>query len=232
MDAQYKIIGGDGREYGPVSLDELKSWIRDGRMAAATQTWREDLATWAPAATYSEFAGELGTPRFAPGIAQAAELAPVGFWARLAAYIVDAIIVSILFYAVWAAISAMTGWQIPAFPTASVVDLDTYMKAISDYFEKLMPVLVPNLVVGQLVKMIYEVSLNGRFGATLGKMAIGARIVRLDGSPIGYGTALLRWLAARVSDLLCYAGYLFIAFRPDKRALHDLMVGTKVVFKR
>jgi uncharacterized RDD family membrane protein YckC len=63
-------------------------------------------------------------------------------------------------------------------------------------------------------------------------MVIGARIVRLDNSPIGYGTAFLRFLCARLSDLTCYIGYLFIAFRNDKRALHDLIVGTKVVYKR
>lgn len=27
----YKIIGADGNQYGPVSLDELKSWVRDRR---------------------------------------------------------------------------------------------------------------------------------------------------------------------------------------------------------
>jgi uncharacterized RDD family membrane protein YckC len=76
------------------------------------------------------------------------------------------------------------------------------------------------------------VLLNGRFGATLGKMAVGARITLLDGSPIGYTRALLRWPAARLSEFLFFAGYLLIALRPDKRALHDLLAGTKVVCTR
>ena len=63
-------------------------------------------------------------------------------------------------------------------------------------------------------------------------MVIGARILKVDGSAIGYQRALLRWLAARLSDFSFGIGYLFIAVRPDKRALHDLLVGTKVVFKR
>jgi uncharacterized RDD family membrane protein YckC len=79
---------------------------------------------------------------------------------------------------------------------------------------------------------LYEVFLNGRFGATLGKMAIGARIVLADNSRLGYGRAALRWLAARISDFLFFGGYLLIALRPDKRALHDLLAGTKVVYKR
>lgn len=42
---------------------------------------------------------------------------------------------------------------------------------------------------------------------------------------IGGGMALLRWLSSLVSDMICYIGYLFIAFREDKRALHDLIAG-------
>ena len=78
---------------------------------------------------------------------------------------------------------------------------------------------------------LYDVLLNGRFGATLGKMAIGARIVLLDGAPIGYRRAAWRWLAARVSDLFFFAGYVLIALRADKRALHDLLAGTRVIYK-
>jgi hypothetical protein len=44
MQAEYKIIGGDGVEYGPATLEELKSWIRDGRVAGMTKVWRNDLA--------------------------------------------------------------------------------------------------------------------------------------------------------------------------------------------
>ena len=54
MDTEYKIIGGDGAEYGPASLDELKTWIGDGRVAGSTQVWRSDLALWTPAARYAE----------------------------------------------------------------------------------------------------------------------------------------------------------------------------------
>jgi hypothetical protein len=52
MDLSYKIIGGDGREYGPVSLDELKAWVVDGRVGGPTQVWRSDSAAWSPATHY------------------------------------------------------------------------------------------------------------------------------------------------------------------------------------
>ena len=74
--------------------------------------------------------------------------------------------------------------------------------------------------------------LNGQFGATLGKFAIGARIVNMDGSPIGFTKAILRWLAMVVSNMTLGIGYLMLAFRSDKRALHDLIAGTRVIFRR
>ena len=46
MDIQYKIIGGDEAEYGPASLQELKNWIRDGRVAASFEI--VTLTAWAP----------------------------------------------------------------------------------------------------------------------------------------------------------------------------------------
>jgi uncharacterized RDD family membrane protein YckC len=93
------------------------------------------------------------------------------------------------------------------------------------------------LVVYQMIVVfvcgfVYEVVFNGTWGATLGKMAIGARIVRVDGSRIRYGIAALRWLAERLSDLTFCVGYLMIGFRADKRAMHDLIAGTRVIFVR
>ena len=32
----YRIIGGDGREYGPISLDQMRQWIAEGRVNAQT----------------------------------------------------------------------------------------------------------------------------------------------------------------------------------------------------
>ena len=234
MDVQYKIIGGDGREYGPASLEELKAWIRDGRAAGTTQTWRDDVAMWAPAASYVELADEIGSLR--PGTFRAAaleEAIPVGFWARLAAYLVDMIIVSIIVGLVWSIISLATGIKVPEFnPVPQPTDLEGLLQAFSAYIEQLRPVFWIYMLSGRVVHLVYDVCFNGRFGATPGKMLIGARIVRADGSPLGYGRAALRWLAARVSDFSFGIGYLFIAVRSDKRALHDLMAGTKVIYKR
>ena len=224
MDIQYKIIGGDGAEYGPAPLAELKSWIRDGRVAAMTKVWRSDLLFWSLADRYTELHEELA--RLNASVAAAADraLPPAGFWMRLAAYMIDFILLTLIFLAVWSPLAVPRHWQMPNPP------LTWTYASLQQYDEQLWMNKVPPVFYA--VFLLYSVLLNGRFGATVGKMAIGAKITKPDGSPIGYNRALLRWLAARLSDFFFFAGYLFIALRPDKRALHDLLAGTKVVFKR
>ena len=225
MDVTYKIIGGDGREYGPITLEELKAWIRDGRVARVTQVWRSDSSNWSPASAYAEIQIELSAVPVVSAEVLEGGMEPVGFWMRLCAYIVDRIIMTAVFYVVWEVLAKAMNWTEP--------DLT---KLKPDELMAILPSLIPFILwrmgVGMGLHFIYDVTLNAKFGATLGKMIISARIVRRDGSPLGFKYALLRWLASRLSDMTCYIGYLFIAFREDKRALHDLIVGTQVIYKK
>ena len=54
MEATYQIIGGDGLTYGPVSLDQLKTWITEGRVHARTQVLRNDQNAWTLAGALPE----------------------------------------------------------------------------------------------------------------------------------------------------------------------------------
>jgi hypothetical protein len=54
MDATYTMIGVDGLQYGPITLDQLKSWIGEGRVTAQTKILRSDTNSWLPADNYSE----------------------------------------------------------------------------------------------------------------------------------------------------------------------------------
>jgi prepilin-type processing-associated H-X9-DG protein len=71
----YKIIGADQKEYGPVSGDELRQWIRDGRVGAQTQV--EIDGQWKTLSEIPEFAGLLLGQRQAPARSVAAA-APTG----------------------------------------------------------------------------------------------------------------------------------------------------------
>ena len=56
----YKIIGADGREYGPITADQLREWIAEGRANAQTRAIAEGTTQWKPLTEYLEFAQALG----------------------------------------------------------------------------------------------------------------------------------------------------------------------------
>ena len=60
MTQTYKIIGGDRKEYGPVTAGELRNWLAEGRLNAQSLARAEDSAEWKPLAAYPEFAHALG----------------------------------------------------------------------------------------------------------------------------------------------------------------------------
>lgn len=63
----YRIIGADGREYGPVSLAQLRHWLVEGRVNAQTSVLAEGATEWRTLAQIPEFA--LAHPAaFAPRV--------------------------------------------------------------------------------------------------------------------------------------------------------------------
>ena len=54
MDITYTMIGADGRQYGPVSGEQMQGWVREGRVTATTQVLRSDVKSWLAAAQYTE----------------------------------------------------------------------------------------------------------------------------------------------------------------------------------
>jgi hypothetical protein len=52
----YKIIGADQKEYGPISADQMRQWIREGRVSAQTQAQAEGQMDWRPVIAFPEFA--------------------------------------------------------------------------------------------------------------------------------------------------------------------------------
>lgn len=58
----YRIIGGDGREYGPVTGDSIRQWVLQNRANAKTLVRADDSADWRPLGEIPEFAGSFGAP--------------------------------------------------------------------------------------------------------------------------------------------------------------------------
>ena len=72
----FTIIGADGREYGPVAVEQVKSWIAAGRADSKTKGRREGSIQWKPLDEFPEFASD-STSALPPAIAGMAPAGPV-----------------------------------------------------------------------------------------------------------------------------------------------------------
>lgn len=129
-----------------------------------------------------------------------------GFWRRAAAVVIDFVVVLIA----GRAFRGLAGllW-------ADAVTSSRVLTASDRAFE---------MVFGPY----YWVLLHWLWGQTLGKMAMGIRVVRLSGEPLTLGRVILRLLGYCVSEVTLGFGFLLAALRSDRRALHDLIAGTRV----
>jgi hypothetical protein len=58
----YKIIGVDGKEYGPATAEQLRQWMAEGRANARTTTLAPGATEWKPLGSLPEFAGCFTSP--------------------------------------------------------------------------------------------------------------------------------------------------------------------------
>lgn len=86
----FKIIGGDGRPYGPVSADQIRQWIAEGRANAQTLGQAEGSVEWKPLGLFPEFAVSA-TPPVIPSTPTAAPAATFQQRQHVHSYLVPAI---------------------------------------------------------------------------------------------------------------------------------------------
>ena len=63
--ANYNIIGGDQKEYGPVSADDVRQWIAEGRLSEQSQVKAVGAAEFRPLGDFPEFANAFA-PKMPP----------------------------------------------------------------------------------------------------------------------------------------------------------------------
>ena len=98
---------------------------------------------------------------------------------------------------------------------------------------------VVRAIVGQTLGGLVGIVINfgyfgyfegGPAGQTVGKLAMGIRVIRFDnGGPLGWGTALLRNLCRIISALACLLGYFWMLWDKEKQTWHDKLSNTVVV---
>ncbi|MFM7554134.1 MAG: RDD family protein [Verrucomicrobiota bacterium] len=226
MASTYTMIGADGREYSG-SLEELRQWAQDGRLGPSTLVWSAVDERWIEASGRHELAWDLPSPPPPAPVRDEGEpsrLRDAGFVPRLLACVADWMIILFLVDLV------LLPWQeeIRSLLQQVQVQLDSRGDSLPDLALLVrLQALFAVLCTG--VSLTYMVGFMGRWGATPGKRMVGLSVVTLEGGRPGYPAAFRRYLAGLLTVLSLGLGYLLI-LGPSRRALHDLISGTRVVF--
>jgi uncharacterized RDD family membrane protein YckC len=148
---------------------------------------------------------------FGPGYGVQATTQLAGFWRRFVAYIIDAVIVGIA--------AGIVERIIAAIVNGSAVDTTG--------------VSVRGGLLSLVIGILYFGILWGRYGQTVGYMALGMRLVRADGGPVTFLLGAVRYFLIYLSFALCLIPAIISAFMIGlggrKQAIHDLIVGTLVL---
>lgn len=84
-----------------------------------------------------------------------------------------------------------------------------------------------------LVVIVYYIVMEATQGATLGKMALGLRVVKEDGSPISWSESVLRNILRIIDGLFGYlVGAILVWTSPLKQRLGDRVAHTVVIRRR
>jgi uncharacterized RDD family membrane protein YckC len=135
-----------------------------------------------------------------------------GFASRSVAYVIDAVVVVVLWSGTAFATSAV--WQVLALEPIGLEGAAT---------------LVTFGVSVVALAFAYQVLGLWLFGKTVGKLLLGLRVVRPDGRRLSLPRAMLRAAVLTFSSLVV-VGCLWVLINPRRRAWHDLVAGTYVVY--
>ena len=84
----------------------------------------------------------------------------------------------------------------------------------------------------KICSYFYWVVLQHKMGQTLGKKALGIKVVDIEGKTPTYMTFFLREVVGKlISGIILGIGYLMVIWDPNKQGLHDKIASTYVVKK-
>jgi uncharacterized RDD family membrane protein YckC len=148
-----------------------------------------------------------------------------GFWIRFVARFIDGILVGIVSFVI---LIPLTFLGIGGASMLNTRDPATALAALP----ALMGVIGISFILRIALFAAYEIYFVSSRGATPGKMALGLKVIRADGGPVSAGLATGRFFGLFLSGIILYIGYIMAGFDPEKRALHDRLCETRVIYSR
>ena len=244
------IIGGDGKEYGPVTADQVRTWIKGGRANLDTKAKALGTDDWRRLGDYAEFSPPTDTPPVIPSNVPTAMPVP-------------AVVASVDSGGVPADrgtrfFARFIDWTIEclcAIPAGAILAPEilklvaTVMQGNEPNFEELdyqrIALGAAVLAAAWLALLAVQIWQLTTRGQSLGKRIMRIRIVRIeDGSNPGFVHAwvmreLLITAIGIALGMIPFLGLLLrpafhivdwcLIFRDDQSCLHDIMAKTKVV---
>jgi len=249
-----------GQQAGPVDDAQLDALLAAGQINSETLVWREGMASWQPHREARTAGSSAGPPPVSAGAppgpsanetvcAECGRILPIdstiqygtvrvcaackpvlmqklaegakigdaaltyaGFWIRVGAKLLDGLIIG--------------------FPFIIALGYILYRRAADSQATEFLGVQFALQGAMILVSWSYNIFFLGKYGATLGKMACGLRVVTAEGARFGYARATGRVFAEMLSGLICHLGYIMVAFDSEKRALHDRICNTRVITRK
>jgi uncharacterized RDD family membrane protein YckC len=248
-----------GQKKGPVEESTLDELVLAGVVRDDTLVWKEGMQNWQPHGSVrvpvsalavppaglsdARYCGECGRPfpanelvaigtvpvcatckpiylqRLREGSSQAVGARHYGgFWIRLVARLIDAILINIIFFIVRIPFGiTMFGPAIGVNPRVAAAALSAMLLVT---------------LMSVVAAACYEIFFIAARGATLGKMILGLKVVRADGSKVSLGVSVGRYFAQLISSITLGIGYIMAGFDDQKRTLHDRICDTRVIYSK
>lgn len=249
-----------GRQVGPIEETALDDLVRTGVVRDDTLIWREGMENWQPHGSVrgvrppppappvpmvagGSFCSECGRPFSREqlsmvGNAQVCEQCkPIylqrvggqavgarryaGFWIRFVARLIDGVLLGV------------AGWII-RMPLLLMFGVGVPFRGRGGDFGAALPMIIGFGGIVVLLQLIlqaaYEIYFVSTKGATIGKQVLGLKIIRAGGSGVPAGLAAGRYFAQFISAMILFIGYIMAGFDPEKRALHDRICETRVIY--
>ena len=247
-----------GKQTGPVSDEQFNALLQSATITSDTLVWREGMAEWVPYRQLQDATTAAGIDHTQPQAvcAECGKLFPAdetlrygdvrvcanckpaflqklqegaaintgalnyaSFGPRFLAFVIDNVILFVVNWGIQFAVLGVgvaTVGHTPGARPAVPLTLSFLAMALA-----------------MTVRVCYESLLVGRYGATVGKMALKLQVVTAEGQRVSYARAFGRYFAKILSGLTCLIGFIIAAFdTPQRRALHDYICNTRVIARQ
>jgi uncharacterized RDD family membrane protein YckC len=144
-----------------------------------------------------------------------------GFWIRFLGRFIDGLILSVVFVALFLVWGLFNRQAFIRGRPPDPADMPVFFLGLGVIY-----------VIFLAVSVFYEAWFLANRGATPGKLVLGLRVVRSNGNALTFGRGIGRALAYVLNGFIPFAiGFIIAGFDSEKRALHDHLCDTRVIYK-